>query len=279
MATTDASPRTSAGVEVSTNSSSSRYRPRFDRRSTGVAAGRLGIIAAFLALWQLSSGRWVEEYLISSPTLVVERLVQLIRAGTIQDDFVVTGVEFVLGYTIGVSLGLLAGVLLGAWPILGKLLEPLISALNGIPKIALAPLIILWLGIGMESKVGIAVMTVFFVMFYNTYIGMRTVPAPLVNALRVMGADKLTIVRKVVLPQMSMAILSGLRSGIPFAAIGVIVGEFVASTHGLGYYIRTSSDAYDAAGIFAGVALLMVLMMAMSLIVTIWERRVTRWQR
>jgi NitT/TauT family transport system permease protein len=124
---------------------------------------------------------------------------------------------------------------------------------------------ILWLGIGVESKVGITVLTVFFVMFYNTYIGMRTVPQPLVNALRVMGANKPTIVRKVVIPQMSMVILAGLRAGIPFAAIGVIVGEFVASSRGLGYYIRTSTDAYDAAGIFAGIVLLMVLITAMSL--------------
>jgi NitT/TauT family transport system permease protein len=249
------------------------------RGSLAIAGGRIGIVLAFLLLWELASGRWVQEQLISSPTQIVQRLVELFQAGTIWSDFYTTGYEFFLGYFIGVASGLLAGLLLGALPVLGKLLEPLISALNGIPKIALAPLIILWLGIGVWSKVGIAVMTVFFVMFYNTYIGMRTVPKPLVNALRVMGASRAMIVRKVVVPQMTMAILAGLRAGIPFAAIGVIVGEFVASTEGLGYYIRRSSDSYDAAGIFAGIALLMVLIMIMSALVSIWERRATRWQR
>ena len=278
MTTTDTAAVVPAEGEVPRAPKRPRRGP-VSRDGLAIAGGRLGIVLGFLLLWELASGRWVQEQLISSPTQIVQRLVELFRAGTIWSDFYTTGYEFFLGYFIGIASGLLAGLVLGALPFLGKLLEPLISALNGIPKIALAPLIILWLGIGVWSKVGIAVMTVFFVMFYNTYIGMRTVPKPLVNALRVMGASRAMIVRKVVVPQMTMAILAGLRAGIPFAAIGVIVGEFVASTQGLGYYIRRSSDSYDAAGIFAGIALLMVLIMVMSALVSIWERRATRWQR
>lgn len=276
--------KTDADVSASADDTQTRRTQASSRpwmRPSGmvISGGRILIVLVFLAVWQLASGRWVDDYLISSPTQVIERSIALVRTGEIVDDFQVTAVEFFLGYVLGVAIGLTLGLLLGGWPLWGRLLEPLIAALNGIPKIALAPLIILWLGIGIGSKVGIAVMTVFFVMFYNVYIGMRDVPRALVNSLRIMGATRGTILRVVVLPHLTTAILAGLRSGVPFAVIGVIVGEFVASTQGLGYYIRTSSESYDAGGIFAGIAFLMVLVFAMNLVVTVWERRATRWQR
>jgi len=250
-----------------------------NRAAIGISVGRVVIILLFLALWQLASDRWIADRMISSPVHVVERIVDVLKSGEIKDDFATTAIEFVLGYVGGIVAGLVLGLALGAWPTVGKLLEPLISAINGIPKIALGPIIILWLGIGLESKVGIAIMTVFFVMFYNIYIGMRGVPQELVNTLRIFGASKAEIIRTVILPSLNPAILSGLRSGIPFAVIGVIVGEFLAATEGLGYYIRQANDAYDAAGIFTGIAFLMVLVFAMNLLVTIWERYSTRWQR
>jgi NitT/TauT family transport system permease protein len=244
-----------------------------------IAGARLVLTVVLLAAWQLVSGRLVPTYYVSSPTQIAARLGHLIATGSVWNDFDATAEEFVLGYVIGVATGLVFGLALGALPRFARLVEPLITALNGIPKIALAPLLVLWLGIGLWSKVGIAVTTVFFVMFYNTYLGMRTVPEQLVNALKVMGAGRATIIRRVVIPQMSMPILAGLKAGIPFTAIGVIVGEFVASDHGLGYYIRSSSDNYDAAGIYSGIVLLMVLILVLGFLVGIWERRVTRWRR
>lgn len=250
-----------------------------DHSALVVNIGRVGIVVLFLLLWQVASDRWIPDRMISSPLHVLERIIQLVGSGEIIDDFVTTTTEFLLGYAGGILTGLVLGLLLGAWPIAGKLFEPLISAINAIPKIALGPIIILWLGIGMESKIGIAVMTVFFVMFYNVYIGMRAVPRELIDTLRIFGASRLEIIRTVVLPSLNPAILSGLRSGVPFAVIGVIVGEFLAATQGLGYYIRQANDAYDAAGIFAGIAFLMVLVLVVNLLVSVWERYSTRWQR
>lgn len=249
------------------------------RRVLAMAAARLGLAVVLLGAWQLVSGRLIPVYYVSSPTQIAARLGHLVATGSVWRDFDATAEEFVLGYVIGIAVGLAAGLTLGALPRFARLVEPLITALNGIPKIALAPLVVLWLGIGLWSKVGIAVTTVFFVMFYNTYLGMRTVPERLVNALKVMGAGRGTIIRRVVIPQMSIPILAGLKAGIPFTAIGVIVGEFVASDHGLGYYIRSSSDNYDAAGIYSGIVLLMVLILILGFIVDLWERRVTRWRR
>lgn len=270
----------SVGTESTGTAANKRSaRPGIRRRLFSVGIGRILVILLVLVIWQLASGTVVPDYLVSSPVHVLDRIIDLIKSGQVYGDFRVTAVEFVLGYLLGVGCGLVFGLTLGAWPTVGKIFEPLISALNGIPKIALGPIFILWLGIGISSKVGIAVMTVFFVMFYNVYVGIRGVPKNLVNTMKVIGANRLTIIRVVVLPQLTMAILSGLRSGIPFAVIGVIVGEFLASTEGLGHYIRTSTDSYDAAGIFAGIVFLMVLVFLMNFLVTLWERRVTRWQR
>lgn len=274
---------TSARTETATGAAARANRTRDRRRRLRsllfIAGARLALTVVLLAAWQLVSGRLVPAYYVSSPTQIAARLGHLIATGSVWHDFDATAEEFVLGYVIGIATGLVFGLALGALPRFARLVEPLITALNGIPKIALAPLVVLWLGIGLWSKVGIAVTTVFFVMFYNTYLGMQTVPEQLVNALKVMGAGRTTIIRRVVIPQMSMPILAGLKAGIPFTAIGVIVGEFVASDHGLGYYIRSSSDNYDAAGIYSGIVLLMVLILVLGFLVDIWERRVTRWRR
>lgn len=250
-----------------------------NQSSVWLGVGRIGVIVVFLAVWELASGRWLPENVISSPIAVITRCVELVASGEIWEHFVATGIEFVLGFVLGVAAGLVVGLLLGAWPIAGKLLEPLLSALNGIPKIALAPILIIWLGIDMQSKIGIAAMTVFFVMFYNVYIGMRGVPSELVNAMKIFGANRLTINRVVVLPHLTPTILAGLRAGIPFAIIGVIVGEFLVSTEGLGYYIKVANNSLDATGVLAGIAFLMVLIFAMGIPVTLWERYATKWQR
>lgn len=244
-----------------------------------LGVGRIAVVALFLAVWEAASGRWLPENVISSPIDVIARCTDLIVSGKIWEHFIVTGIEFVLGFVLGAATGLVVGLLFGAWPIVGKLLEPLLSALNGIPKIALAPILIIWLGIDMQSKIGIAAMTVFFVMFYNVYIGMRSVPSDLVNAMKIFGASRFTINRVVVLPYLSPTILAGLRAGIPFAIIGVIVGEFLVSTEGIGYYIKAANNSLDATGVLAGIAFLMVLIFAMGIPVSLWERYSTKWHR
>jgi len=244
-----------------------------------IMAGRLLIVVVLIAAWQLFSGRVVPAYLISSPTAVGHRLVDLFKSGDVWPDLWITTQELLIGYVVGVVGGVVVGVVLGTSRIAAALIEPLLAALNSIPKIALAPLFLLWFGIGLGSKIAIAAMTVFFVMFYNVYMGMGTIPNGLVNTLQIMGASRHTMVRQLVLPQLTVPILAGLKAGVSFAMIGVVVGEFVAADHGLGYYVRNSTDLFDSPGVYAGIILLMLLVLIGVGLVTLLERRLLRWRR
>jgi NitT/TauT family transport system permease protein len=244
-----------------------------------ILIGRLLIVVVLIAAWQLFSGRIVPAYLISSPTAVGHRLVDLFTSGDVWPDLWITTQELLIGYVVGVVGGVVVGVVLGTSRIAAALIEPLLAALNSIPKIALAPLFLLWFGIGLGSKIAIAAMTVFFVMFYNVYMGMGTIPNGLVNTLQIMGASRRTMVRQLVLPQLTVPILAGLKAGVSFAMIGVVVGEFVAADHGLGYYVRNSTDLFDSPGVYAGIILLMLLVLIGVGLVTLLERRLLRWRR
>jgi len=247
----------------------------------GTHALRLLLFVAILGLWQLANKRWLPDYLISSPTQVATTLWQYVtgvRPG-LWTDIKVTGEELILGYVLGVVGGPAIGLLLGYWRAGAAIFNPLITAINGIPKIALAPLFLIWFGIGIESKIAIASMTVFFVMFYNSYMGVTTMPTNLVNVLRVMGASRYTIIRKVTLPQIGVPVLAGMKSSVPFAMIGVIVGEFIASQNGIGFLINTASQNFDSATVFAGIVVLMLMITVGMALVGLLERRVLRWQR
>jgi NitT/TauT family transport system permease protein len=260
-------------------------RPAGRKRAAGYGRqrlARLGVqllaVLLILGLWQLLSGRVIASFLISNPVDVVRKLGDVIRTRLIWTDISVTSQELLIGYALGVTGGALAGWALGISEFFGSVCEPIINAVNGIPKIALAPVFLLWFGLGIWSKVAQAAMVVFFVMFYNVYMGMRNVPEPLVNVIRVIGGSRLYIIRKVVFPSLATSIFAGLKAGVPFAMIGVIVGEFVAADQGVGYYVLEATQQYDAAGLFAGI----VIMVAMVLIglgfVNVFQRRVLKWQ-
>lgn len=242
---------------------------------------RLLTFAVILGLWQAADGRLLPDYLISGPSKIATTLWDLLSGATpgLWPDIKVTAEELVLGYVLGVAAGIAVGLLLGYWRAGAAVFNPLITAINGIPKIALAPLLLIWFGIGLESKVAIASMTVFFVMFYNSYMGVVTMPQELVNVLRVMGANRWTIIRKVTLPQISVPLLAGMKASVPFAMIGVIVGEFIAAQQGIGYLIKSATQNFDSATVFAGIAILMIMMAIGMTLVALVESRVLHWQR
>ena len=242
---------------------------------------RVLTFAVILGMWQLADGRVLPDYLISSPSKIATTLWGLLSGTTpgLWADIQMTAVELVAGYALGVVAGIAVGLLLGYWRAGAAIFTPLITAINGIPKIALAPLLLIWFGIGLESKVAIASMTVFFVMFYNSYVGVVTMPQELVNVLRVMGASRWVIIRKVTLPQITVPLLAGMKASVPFAMIGVIVGEFIAAQQGVGYLIKSATQNFDSATVFAGIAVLMVMMVIGMTLVALVERRVLYWQR
>lgn len=243
-----------------------------------VIGARLLIVLALIGLWQLLSGRVIATYIVSSPGAVASALASYLGSSAGWLDIRTTLTELVIAYFCGEIAGFVVGVVLGTVRVLGKIMEPLIAAANGIPHIALAPLFIIFLGIGIWSKVTIGALIVFFVMFYNTYTGIRGINQELVSLVRLYGARRRTIVRYVLVPGMMPAILSALSAGIPFALIGVIVGEFIAAVNGVGNYIVGASNRFDAAGTYAGIIVLLIIVLLGNLLFRIVRARVLRWQ-
>jgi NitT/TauT family transport system permease protein len=184
----------------------------------------------------------------------------------------------VFGYAIGGGAGIVLGILLGRWTFVARLLDPFLVALNSVPRIALAPMLIMWLGIDMASKIFLAATLVFFITFFNTLSGVRSVEAGLVNVARVQGASSQQVFLKVILPAASTWILTGLKMSLPFALVGVILGEFMVSSQGIGYRLNLYSTSYDTAGALSMIVVLMVLTMALNALFDRVEARVLRWR-
>ncbi len=232
----------------------------------------------FLAFWQYASGRLIRPIYVSRPTDVAARTVEMFATGEIQPHLLVTLQELLLGYALGVSAGIVAGYALGRAPRAAAIFEPYLMAFYGIPKIALAPLFIIWFGIAIWSKVALAGTMVFFLVFYSVYAGVRAVDPDTVDLARVMGATSAQLTRHVYLPAASPAVLLGMRMAIPYSVIGVIAGEFTSSTRGLGLFINQASATYDPAGVFAGIFLLLVFVLLAGALATRLERRLLRWR-
>ena len=233
---------------------------------------------ALLVFWQWASGRLIKEIYVSKPTAVAQRLYELFASGEIYPHLWTTGQELVFGYVIGVAGGVIGGYTLGRSPRLARIFEPYVMAFYGVPKIALAPLFIIWFGIGMGSKIALASIMVFFLVFYNVFAGVRSVDRELVNLTLVMGANQRQLTYHVFLPAAAPFVMLGMRLAIPYSVIGVIVGEFTSSAQGLGLFIHEASSTYDPAGVFAGVVILLAFVMIANFLAGRLERRLLRWR-
>jgi NitT/TauT family transport system permease protein len=190
----------------------------------------------------------------------------------------VTGTEMVLGYLLGGVGGIALGILFTRWPLAADIADPFFSAFNSLPRIALAPLFVVWLGIDLAPKIVLAATLVFFLTFFTTISGIRNVDPALVNVARVIGATDRQIFRYVMLPGAAAWVMSGLRMSLPYALIGVIVGEFMISSSGLGFRLNFYSTSYNTNGTFAMLLVMMALMMALNSLMAWIERRAFRWR-
>jgi len=247
-------------------------------RSLWVNSLRAAVVGGFFLLWEVASGRWIEPFLISSPSRVFFSLIQNIQSGTLIEHSWVTFKEIGLGFPLGAIAGIATGYLFGRSRLLAEIFEPIIIALYGIPRTALAPLFIVWLGIGIWSKVGVVFLLTFFLNFFNTYAGMKQMDQEYIDLARIMGAKRWKLTFRVILPAVSPYILTGFKTSIPFAIIGAIVGEFIAATEGLGFFIRLSAGVFKTADVFAGITVLMLMVVIMNKIADLIERYVLRWQ-
>lgn len=243
-----------------------------------VLGWRLLIIVVGLSAWQFSSGRLIKPFWISSPLAIWDQLSAWIATGELWMHVEVTLTETVLGFVFGALSGVAVGLALGLNRRLAMVLDPFIVAFYSLPKIALAPLFILWFGVGLTSKVVLATFVVFFLVFYNTYAGTLAVEQELVDVLRLMGASRWQIIRKVILPSAMIWIFTGMKSSVPYALIGAVVGEMMASNKGLGYLIQAAAGQYDTAGVFAALFVLMIIATGLHELLKQSERLLLRWR-
>ena len=230
-------------------------------------------------LWELSAAQWPGvARLVSQPIEIARGIVDVMTTGVIWQHFDATLKEMAAGYVIGAVTGVALGFLCGRIKLLGDILNPYITLFNGIPKVALAPVFVIWFGIGLMSKIAIILTMVFFVVFINTFAGLRSVNEDYVAIVRIMGASGWQVVREVFLPATLPFIMVGLRAGIPFSVIGAVVGEFIASTKGLGFFINYNQGTYDTNGIFVGVTILALLVVVLDGLLSILEKRLLKWR-
>ena len=248
---------------------------RQERR--GILLWQIGLLGALLVGWSLASGRLVDRLFLSDPVAVGRALWALVTRGTLWFHLRFTMSETLLGYAIGAGLGL-GGALAVSWSRVGEpILRPFVLVAWATPKIALAPLMIVWFGIGLLPKVVLAATFVCFVVFLSTSAGLATVSPDLVSLVRVMGASPLAIFGKVAVPSAMPFIVTALRLTIPAALIGAIIGEFISSNRGIGYLINAASSRYNTAEVFAGIFGLLVLVLLMNGALTALERVWLRW--
>ena len=232
-----------------------------------------------LTVWQtLVSLKVLDAFFVSRPSDIAQRIVQWIVTGSLWGHLAVTLEESLLGLLAGSAMGISLGFSLGRSPMMASILDPYIKMLNAVPRVVLAPLFLLWFGLGIWSKVALAVTLVFFVMFFNTYQGVRDADRVLIDNVRMLGASERQLVRHVLVPSALTWIFSSLQTSLGFAMVGAVVGEYLGATRGLGYVISQAEGTFDTTGVFAGMTVLGVVVVMVSAGVTRLERWLLRWK-
>jgi NitT/TauT family transport system permease protein len=252
-----------------------RQARRADR--VRILVAQAALLAVILGGWGWASGRILDRLFLSDPLSIARAFVDLVARGTLWFHLRFTLTETLLGYLIGASLGLGLALLVSLVPAGEAVLRPYVLLAYATPKIALAPLMIIWFGIGLLPKILLAATFVFFVVFLSTLAGVATVRPELVAVVRVMGASPLAVFGKVVVPAALPMIVTALRITIPAALIGAIIGEFISSNRGVGYLINAASSRYATAQVFAGILSLLILVLLMNAALSTLERAWFRW--
>ncbi len=262
-------------------------RPARRRRPTHrrwlLAGLRLGILAALLGAWQLGvHGGAIDPFFWGDPVGVWQQLLEWATVGTPQgslgDQIIVTLEEAVLGFIIGSILGIVCGIALGRVRILSELFAPFLKAANSIPRIILGSIFTVAFGFGIQSKVMLAVVLVFFGVFFNAFQGTREVDRNLIANARLLGASRWRVTRDVVLPSAFTWILASLHISFGFALIGALVGEILGANKGLGLLIRSSQNNFNMDGVLAGMVIVAVIALSAEGLITALENRLLSWR-
>ncbi|WP_328916613.1 MULTISPECIES: ABC transporter permease [unclassified Streptomyces] len=261
-----------------------RARARAVRnRSLLVQAGRILVLAAVLGLWEwFARSGVIDPFNFSMPTKIWDQIRQWSLHGTAQgslwEQIWYTLYEALLGWGIGVVAGVVLGIALGRIRFLADVFGPYVKVLNALPRIVLAPIFLIWFGLGPASKVASAVVLVFFPVFFNAFQGAREVDRDLVANARILGASNRRVTLQVVIPSATSWIFTSLHVSFGFALIGAIVGEYIGATKGLGLLVASSQGTFNAAGVYAAMVILAVVALLAEGLLTFLEKRLFRWK-
>jgi NitT/TauT family transport system permease protein len=241
-----------------------------------------GFIIVLLAIWE-SIPLWTTlprgmALFFTTPSKILAAFYHLLVSGELEQHFYVSATAFVVGLALSIVVGLPLGLVMGRSRNLEALLDPYVTGLNASPRIVWLPLLILWFGIGIWSKIVVVFAGAVFPLLINTYSGVKNVNQVLVNVVRSFGASEWQLMKVVVLPNAMPYIIAGLRLAIGRAILGVVVGEFFGSSQGLGYMIASAATNYKVDVVFVGVAIFMTLSVALTLAVKRLESRLARWR-
>jgi len=257
-----------------------RVNARAWRGRLVILACQLGLLAVLLGLWQYATSKQaLNAFLFGSPSQIWHFLVQMAVDGSLVHDAGVTGMETLLGFLLGNVIGTVLGLLLWYSRLVSKVVQPFIVALGSIPIVALAPLMIIWFGTGLASKLAMATLSVVVVALVIAYKGATSIDDDQVNLMRTLGARKHHIFLKLVIPASLRDIFAGLKLTVGFALIGAILGEFMSSDDGLGHAIFKAGSLYIIPKVFAGVVVTIALALFLSFLVGRLERFLMPWHK
>ncbi|MDQ0260098.1 ABC transporter permease [Sinomonas atrocyanea] len=240
---------------------------------------QLGLTVAVLAAWEvLVRVHVIDEFFFPRPSEIFSTMWLWISSGYVFPHLWVTIQESLLAFIVGAAAGLLLGFALARIGFLERLFQPFLQMFNALPRVVLAPIFLLWFGLGIWSKVAFGFTLVFFIVFFNTLEGVKSVDRVLIDNARMLGATERQLLRHVFIPSALTWIFSSLHISVGFAITGAVVGEYLGASAGVGYAIAQAQGVFDTKGVFAGMFILMIVVLIVDLAVNRIEHRLLRWR-
>ncbi|WP_122982930.1 MULTISPECIES: ABC transporter permease [Burkholderia] len=256
---------------------------RLRRRRQLIIGLRIAVLVIVLGGWELAARlKWIDSFFFSQPTLIFAQIQDWMINGTSQGPLLtqvwVTLEETTIGFLIGSVAGVICGIVLGRNKLMADVFGLYIQIANSIPRVVLGSIFVIALGLGMASKIALAVVMVFFVVFGNAFQGVREADRYLIANAQILGASRRQITTSVVIPSALSWILASLHVSFGFALVGAVVGEFLGSKQGIGLLISTAQGAFNASGVFAAMIVLAVVALAADYLLTWLEKRLLKWR-
>jgi len=263
----------------STTATANAPTPLQPRRSIPVSIVQIAILLIIVGAWEYAvKAGWISAFLFGSPSGAVQAGFKLIQSGELWEHTYYTLWASVIGFVAGTLLGTLPGLLLWYSPYVARVIEPFLVAINSVPKIAFAPLVILWFGTGLISKIALSISLTSIVALLAAFQAAKDADPDLQKMLVSLGASKWQIFRKVVIPSSLPYVISTFRINIGFALVGTVVGEFISSSYGIGHVIFVASSLYDINTVWVGIFSLMALGFLLYAGVELIERKLLGWK-